>query len=64
MVTPPPINNDKLNIERAVQSITDGTSEKYVPAPNYDSVMSDLLIGIKRFKIVLDGRNFSLIKKQ
>ena len=43
-------NNDGDDIESEVLAITSVTSEKFVAAPNKTNVISDLLIGLKRFR--------------
>ena len=52
MVKPPPTSNkvNLIEVKREVQLITGGTSEKYVPDPEKNKVLSDVLIGIKRFR--------------
>jgi hypothetical protein len=40
--------------------VTSETSEKYVPSPQWDTVLGDLLIGLKRFKNVTRWKEFFL----
>ena len=56
----PPTSKESSFVEDAVLAITSGTSDNYVPAPNESQVMSDLLIGIKRFKNSVRWKAFFL----
>ena len=63
MVTPqnnnhPTINIDGCAIERTVQAITSVTSEKFVTTPSRMNVLSDLLIGLKRFRNAIRWKAF------
>ena len=63
MVTPPPhvyssTNLDANDVESAVIGITSVTSEKYVAAPNEETVLGDLLIGLKRFRNAVRWKAF------
>ena len=65
MVTPQPFSIDVLekeliNVSKEVQSTTRGISEKNIPLPNRDSLLSDLLIGLKRFRNVVRWKEFFL----
>ena len=52
------INIDECAIERAVLAITSVTSEKFVTTPSRTNVLSDLLIGLKRFRNAIRWKAF------
>ena len=63
MVTPQSNSNSTINIEecpieRAVLAITSVTSEKFVAEPDKSTVLSDLLIGLKRFRNAVRWKAF------
>ena len=52
------VNPSIFDIESEVLSITDVTSEKFVPGPSKDVVLSDSIIGLKRFRIAIRWKAF------
>ena len=60
MVTPQP----DINIEREVLRVTSGISEKFVTAPTRSSSLSDLLIGLKRYKNSIRWKEYFIINKE
>ena len=61
MVTP----SEEINhLRREVLHVTSETSDKYVLAPNRNQILSDLLIGLKRFRNVVRWKYFFAEKKR
>ena len=58
------INIEENDIESEVLAITSVTSEKFVAAPNKTNVISDLLIGLKRFRNATRWKAFFHDKKK
>ena len=52
------------NLQREVLHVTNETSDKYVLAPNKNQILSDLLIGLKRFRNVVRWKFFFAEKKR
>ena len=44
------VQTNMENLLTEVQRMVNGTSNKFVPAPQTEEILEDLLIGIKRFK--------------
>ena len=59
MVKPQP---NTYNIERAVQKVTSGISEKFVSEPSIANAMGDLIIGLKRYKNAIRWKEFFITK--
>ena len=69
MVTPQSNNHSTIHIEecpieRAVLAITSVTSEKFVTEPDKTTVLSDLLIGLKRFRNAVRWKAFFMEKAE
>ena len=58
MVIPQP--NIIYDIEREVQKVTSGISEKFVSEPSKANALSDLIIGLKRYKNAIRWKEFFL----
>ena len=52
------VNPSTFDIESEVLSITDVTSEKFVPGPSKDVVLGDLIIVLKRFRNAIRWKAF------
>jgi len=63
MVTPTE-QISRTSLEREVLHVTNETSDKFVPAPDRNLVLSDLLIGLKRFRNVVRWKYFFAEKKR
>ena len=55
IVTP---QNDIYDIEREVLKVTSGISEKFVSEPSKANALSDLMIGLKRYKNAIRRKQF------
>ena len=61
MVTP----SEEINhLRREVLHVTSETLDKYVLAPNRNQILSDLLIGLKRFRNVVRWKYFFAEKRR
>ena len=50
-------------VEREVLQVMAGTSDRYVPAPKKDAVLSDLFIALKRFSNAVRWKEFFLLNR-
>ena len=53
-----------LSFEDEVHKLVSGTSQKFVPTPSRDTVLSDALLAIKRFRVTLRNREARRNEKQ
>ena len=51
-------------LQKSVLRVTNETSDKFVPAPSRNQILSDLLIGLKRFRNVVRWKHFFAEKKR
>ena len=51
-------------LEDAVLGVTEGILEKFLPAPNRETVINDLLIGLQRFRNTVRWKSFFLAEKE
>ena len=52
-----------MNLHEKVLSLASEISERFVPAPTSDDILSDVLIGLKRYVFSLRWKEFFRLKK-
>jgi GIY-YIG catalytic domain len=58
------LEDDLSSLEDEVQSLVGGTSEKFVPQPSRDDVISDIVNGLRRFKDVVRWKDFHRLQHE
>ena len=56
------IEKEVKDMDKTVQMVTSGISEKFVPMPNRKNLLGNLLVGLKRFRNVVRWKEFILLK--
>jgi GIY-YIG catalytic domain len=57
------IHQDLSSLEDEVRCLVGGTSEKFVPQPNRDEIITDLVNGLRRFKDAVRWKDFHRLQQ-